>query len=232
MKITVIIPCFNEEKTINKIIEKINQLEIDKEIIVVDDCSDDNSLNLLEKLKKLKQINVLIKNEKNNGKGFCIKKAKDFISGDIIIIQDADLEYDPNDYFKLIEPIKNNITNVVYGSRVLKKNRYNNNNFISFIRIFANHFLTELSNIINKQNLTDAHTCYKVLRSDLFKKIHLCENGFSFCPEITTKLSNLNEKIIEVPISYIGRNYDEGKKIKISDGFKAILTLIKYKLQT
>jgi len=146
------------------------------------------------------------------------------------LIQDADLEYDPKDYPKLIDPIAKKKYKIVYGSRVLNKNRFENlDNFTHWVRIFANYILTKINNIINNQNLSDAHTCYKVFDSKIFKKIKLVENDFAFCPESTTKISNLGYKIYEVPISYKGRSYSEGKKIKFSDGLKAIFTIIKYK---
>ena len=138
------------------------------------------------------------------------------------------MEYNPKDYYQLIKPIIDGKANVVYGSRVLGKKRYQNNNFISLIRIFANHFLTIISNLINNQNLTDAHTCYKVCTKIIFEKINLIENDFAFCPEFTSKISSLNEKILEVPISYSGRTYEQGKKIKSIDGVKAITALFKY----
>ncbi len=229
MKLSIIIPCFNEVRTIEKIIEKIHLVQgINKEIILVDDFSNDGSRELIQtKLKN--KIDTLILNEKNYGKGYSIIQAKKKITGDIVIIQDADLEYDPNDYKKLIDPIVNNRSNVVYGSRVLGNNRYLSKKFSSIYRIFFNHILTIFSNILNSQNLTDAHTCYKVIKRDIFDKIYLEEFTFSFCPEITTKLSNINEKILEVPINYNGRSYKDGKKIKIIDGLIAIKTLLKYK---
>ena len=229
MKLSIIIPCFNEIKTIEKIIDKIVDLkDLDKEIIVIDDYSTDGSRELL-KTNLISKIDHLILNEKNYGKGFCIIQAKSKISGDIVIIQDADLEYDPNDYYELIKPITMKKTNVVYGSRVLGKKRYVGNSYISISRIFFNHILTILSNILNSQNLTDAHTCYKVVKREIFDNIDLEEFSFSFCPELTTKLSKLNEKIFEIPINYVGREYNEGKKIKLKDGFIAIKALIKYR---
>ena len=184
--------------------------------------------NLLKK-KLSKKIDKIIFHKKNIGKGGCIKSALKFIKGKITIIQDADLEYSPADYKKLIKPIVNKKSKVVYGSRVLYKNRYLNNNFSSFFRVFANQILTIISNIINNQSLTDAHTCYKIFESKFFKTIKLKENGFSFCPEVTTKVSILNEKIIEVPITYKGRTYEDGKKINFFDGVDALKTLIKYR---
>ena len=229
MKLSIIIPCFNEIKTIEKIIDKIVDLkDLDKEIIVIDDYSTDGSRELL-KTNLIQKIDHLILNEKNYGKGFCIIQAKSKISGDIVIIQDADLEYDPNDYYELIKPITMKKTNVVYGSRVLGKKRYVGNSYISISRIFFNHILTILSNILNSQNLTDAHTCYKVVKREIFDNIDLEEFSFSFCPELTTKLSKLNEKIFEIPINYVGREYNEGKKIKLKDGLIAIKALIKYR---
>ena len=226
--LSIIIPCFNEEKTIKKIINKIlNVKNIKKQIIVVNDASTDKSFYLIKKFKS--KIDI-INHKYNSGKGSCIQSASKKVKGNIVLIQDADLEYDPNDYQKLINPIIKKKYKVVYGSRVLNKNRYENlDNFTHWIRIFANYILTLANNIINNQNLTDAHTCYKVFESRVFKKIRLLENDFAFCPEVTTKISNLGYKIYEVPINYKGRSYLEGKKINIKDGFKAILALIKYK---
>ena len=204
-KITVIIPCYNEVNTIEKILDKVRKVEIKKQIIVVDDCSSDGTKNILK--NKLKdKIDLLIEHKQNYGKGKCIITAKPHVLNDIVIIQDADLEYNPVDYHNLIEPIVNKRVKVVYGSRVLnKKNYQKKKSFLSQFRIFGNHILTNISNFINDQKLTDAHTCYKVFAKKLFDKIHLNEVGFNFCPEITTKISNLNEKIEEVPIDYYGR---------------------------
>ena len=230
MKISIIIPVYNEEKTILKIINKIQKLSyLNKELIVVNDGSTDNTEKLLNSLfdKKIKIIN----HKKNLGKGASIRTAQKYISGTHVIIQDPDLEYDPDDYENLLNPFKSEKTSVVYGSRVLNKKRYMLKNFSSFERIFYNHMLTLISNTINNQKLSDAHTCYKVFKSELFKSIILEENGFAFCPEITTKISNLNINITEVAISYNGRNYSEGKKITYFDGFKAIFALFKYKIK-
>ena len=227
--LTIIIPVFNEINTIERILVEINKINfIQKQIILVDDFSTDGTRELI-KSELYKKVDKVIFNEKNFGKGFSIKSAQKYIQGEYTIIQDADLEYSPKDYKNLLEPLLNQGLNVVYGSRVLGKKRYNQKNFTSIFRIFANHLLTIFSNLVNNQNLTDAHTCYKVFRSSIFKKLDLEEKGFAFCPEVTTKLSNLNYQIKEIPISYNGRNYEEGKKIKFKDAIEAILALLKYK---
>ena len=229
MKLSIIIPVFNEIKTIKTIVDKILNLKnLEIQIIIIDDYSTDGSRETINN-ELTHKVDKIILHSKNLGKGAAIISAKNFIEGDIVLIQDADLEYDPKDYYKLIEPILKGSSKVVYGSRVLDTNRYKDNNFTSNIRVFANHMLTLLSNLINNQNLTDAHTCYKVFESKLFKNIELVENGFSFCPEITTKISNLKIEITEVKISYKGRSFEEGKKISLMDGFEAIKTLFKYK---
>ena len=231
MLVSVLVPVYNEEKTIVKILNLINlqRKNINLEILVSNDGSSDETSKILHNNNSL--FDLLIESQKNLGKGSAIKNIFKKAHGEIIIIQDADLEYDPGDYLKLIEPITQNKTKVVYGSRVLGRgNRYKDGkNFISIFRIFGNHLLTIISNIINKQNLTDAHTCYKVFKKEIADKLILEHNDFSFCPEVTTKISNLNERIIEVPIFYQGRTELDGKKIGIKDFFIAIFTLIKFK---
>lgn len=229
MKLTIIIPCYNEKNTIRKIISKILSININKEIIIVDDGSVDGSKKIIQSKIKNKYIKKIF-HKKNLGKGASINSAKKLITGDIVIIQDADLEYFPSDYFNLIKPIIMKQTNIVYGSRLLGKKKYKyKSNFYAYYRVLGNLFLTFVSNILNNQNLTDAHTCYKVFKSEIFKKIKLEENDFAFCPEITTKLSNMRQKIIEVPIRYSGRNYSEGKKIKLRDAYIALKTLFYYR---
>ena len=225
--LTIIVPAYNEKKSISKIIDQINEKIIyTKQIIVIDDFSNDGTRDVI---KNLSNIDEIVFHKRNMGKGAAIKSAIPFIKGNIVAIQDADLEYDPEDLNKLAKEILDQKTNVAYGSRVLNKKRYGNNNFISNFRIFGNHILTILSNLFNSQQLTDAHTCYKVFKREIFLKLNLKENDFAFCPEVNTKISLLNEKILELPISYRGRNVQEGKKIRFKDALKALLTIIKYK---
>jgi dolichol-phosphate mannosyltransferase len=226
-KLSIIIPVYNEKYTIQKILNKIYKLkDINKEIIIVNDGSTDGTKTILERNKK--KIKHLLNHKKNRGKGAAIQTAQKLVKGDIVLIQDADLEYEPSDYYKLLNEVYKGY-DVVYGSRVLGKNRYLAKNFTSILRIFCNHILTIISNILNNQNLTDAHTCYKMIATKVFLKIKLKENDFSFCPEITTKIGLKKIKIKEIPIKYSGRSYNEGKKINFLDGIKAILTLFKYR---
>ncbi len=229
MKLTIIIPVYNEINTINILLKKVIEVGIDKQIIVVDDFSSDGTREIIIKNFENK-IDKLILHEKNLGKGAAIISAKKYINGDFVIIQDADLEYDPDQYILFLNELKKKKIDALYGSRVLKKKKFHNiQNFSHKIRIWGNIFLTSVSNLINRQNLTDAHTCYKMVRADIFKSIPLKEKGFAFCPELNTKLSNIGIKIIEIPINYNGRTYDEGKKISAVDGLIAIKTLFKYK---
>ena len=231
MKVSIIIPVFNESNTILKILKKIKKIKkINKEIIIINDGSTDDTKKIIE--KKCKGLfNKLISYKNNRGKGYACRKGLKNVTGKIVIIQDADLEYDPKDYLKLLNPILKKKTNVVYGSRVLKGGvRIRPRSFDVVVRLSANHFLTFLSNILNNHNLTDAHTCYKVFKSNLIKKINLYEDGFNFCPEITAQFSKINERIYEVPINYYGRTHDQGKKIYFSDGIKAIYALFKYNI--
>ena len=226
-KITIIIPVFNEKKYINEIISRIKKnISFEKQIIIVDDYSSDGTRKII---KQIKNIDKIIFHKRNLGKGAAIKSAIPYIKGNIVAIQDADLEYNPVDLNKLIKIMISKDIKIIYGSRVLKKKRYNNNLFISNFRTFGNHVLTIISNLLNNQKLTDAHTCYKIFTNDIFIKLDLQENDFAFCPEVTTKISLLNEKIKEVPISFKGRTIAEGKKIQFYDAVRALITILKYR---
>lgn len=230
MKLSVIIPCYNEKKTIKKIIDKIFFQKINLEIILVDDGSDDGTVKVIKNYRKDSRIKKVF-HLKNKGKGAAIKSASKFISGDIVLIQDADLEYNPKDYKKILDKFKvNKDIKAVYGSRALNKNNYQGKmTLMRLIRIIGNKMLTLFSNSINSQNLTDAHTCYKSFRVNTFKKIILEEDDFSFCAEVNAKLSRMNINIEEVPISYSGRTIAEGKKIKFIDFFLAIKATIRHR---
>lgn len=223
MLLSVLIPAYNEINNIQNILEKIGEVNIPMEIIVVDDGSTDGTRELLNTLKSDK-IKVVF-HEKNQGKGGAIKTAIEHSKGDIIIIQDADLEYDPQDYYKLIPVIESGKEKVVYGSRFL--NKQNKHSYFSFF--LGGQVVTWITNILYFQNLTDEPTCYKVFDAKLLKSIKLNCTGFEFCPEVTAKIAKLGYKIPEVPISYYPRSISEGKKINWKDGVEAIWVLFKYR---
>jgi len=216
---------FNEAKTLPLILAKIQQVPIKKEIIMVDDGSTDGTKRLLRELERQDNIRVIYQNQ-NRGKGAAIRTAIPLVTGEVTIIQDADLEYDPNDYLKLIEPIKTNNTKVVYGSRFLNKQ-----NKHSYLRYYLGGLtLSLLTNLLYFQKLTDEPTCYKVFDSQLLKSLNLKCRKFEFCPEVTAKVAKRGIMIREIPISYYPRSIAEGKKIRWRDGLKAIWTLIKYRV--
>jgi len=223
MLLSVLIPAYNEINNIQNILNKIGEVNIPMEIIVVDDGSTDGTRELLNTLKNDK-IKVVF-HEKNQGKGGAIKTAIEYSKGDIIIIQDADLEYDPQDYYKLIPVIESGKEKVVYGSRFL--NKQNKHSYFSFF--LGGQVVTWITNILYFQNLTDEPTCYKVFDAKLLKSIKLNCTGFEFCPEVTAKIAKLGYKIPEVPISYYPRSISEGKKINWKDGVEAIWVLFKYR---
>lgn len=223
MLLSVLIPAYNEINNIQNILEKIGEVTIPMEIIVVDDGSTDGTRELLNRLKNDK-IKVVF-HEKNQGKGGAIKTAIEHSKGDIIIIQDADLEYDPQDYYKLIPVIESGKEKVVYGSRFL--NKQNKHSYFSFF--LGGQVVTWITNILYFQNLTDEPTCYKVFDAKLLKSIKLNCTGFEFCPEVTAKIAKLGYKIPEIAISYYPRSISEGKKINWKDGVEAIWVLFKYR---
>jgi len=224
--ISIIIPVYNEEKTIKIIIDKVlKQNELNKEIIVINDFSTDNTKSLIEDefSNKVKLIN----NDRNYGKGFSVKKGIEAASGDIIIIQDGDLEYDPSDYKKLLKPLIENRADAVYGSRFLGSGE---KRVLFFWHRFGNYLLTLFSNSLTNLNLTDMEVGYKAFKKEVFSDIILEENRFGFEPEITAKIAKKKLRIFEVGIKYYGRTYAEGKKINWKDGLSAIYCILKYNL--
>lgn len=233
-KLSIIVPVFNEENTIKEILKRINDAKlpsnIKKEIIVIDDCSTDKTSKIL---KKIKDINFLyIKHTKNMGKGTAIQSGLSKSTGDYIIMQDADLEYDPNEYFKLLQPILNSQAKVVFGTRLIDYPLvfFGRNKTVLPSHLLANIFLTSLTNLLYGSSLTDMETGYKLFKKEALKRIILSSKRFDFEPEITAKILKQNIHIIEVPIRVKPRTYKEGKKIGWVDGLVAIWTLIKYRL--
>lgn len=224
--LSVIVPCFNEINTIEEVIKKIKNSPIEsKEIIIVDDFSTDGSKDFLGNIKDKEIVTVF--HQRNEGKGAALSTGIALAKGEIIIIQDADLEYDPNEFLKVIGPIIDGKADVVYGSRFQGGQPHR---VVYYWHRLGNGFLTFLSNVFTDLNLTDMETCYKAFRSSLIKKIKIEEKRFGFEPEITAKISKLNCRIYEVGISYYGRTYNEGKKIGWKDGFRAIYCILKYNL--
>lgn len=222
MKLSIVIPVFNENKTLKKLLDKVLAVNVDKEIILVDDFSTDGTREILSQIKNEDVIVILKK--KNQGKGAAVKTGIEKSSGDYIIIQDADLEYNPQDYLKLLDPIKSGEAKVVYGSRFL-----GNHNFSSLSHKLGNRFLTLITNLLYGSEITDMETCYKLMPSYLAKELDIQSKRFELEPEITAKILKRGYKILEIPISYMGRKFSEGKKISWKDAFIAIWTLIKYK---
>jgi glycosyltransferase involved in cell wall biosynthesis len=226
MKISVVIPCFNEIRTIETIIQKVLAVELpfEREIIIVDDASTDKTRDYLRTLNNHDEIKVVFR-KVNKGKGAALRTGFAHTTGDMIIIQDADLEYDPNEYPKLLKPILDGKADVVYGSRFVSGDSHR---VLYFWHSIGNKFLTLLSNMFTGLNLTDMEVCYKVFRRSILNEIELKEDRFGFEPEFTAKISRLGCSIYEVGISYYGRTYEEGKKIKWKDGVRAIYVILKY----
>lgn len=233
-KLSIIIPVYNEEKTILEILNKVCNVElsdnISKEVLVINDCSTDETGRIVEDFL-IKNPNLDIKyfkHDSNQGKGAAIQTGISHATGNYLIIQDADLEYDPNEYNILLEPVKKSSADVVYGSRFIGGNPHR---ILFFWHTIGNKFLTFVSNIFSNLNLTDMETCYKLFKTDIIKSIKLKEKRFGFEPEITAKISRIPDiKIYEVGISYYGRTYKEGKKIRWKDGLRALYIIFKYNI--
>jgi len=230
MELSVIIPCFNEERTIKEIILRVKNslksLNITHQIIVIDDKSTDKTKNILE-TELRNSVDKIIFNTKNFGKGYSIKQGIECATGKFILIKDADFEYNPNDYKKILKPLQNELADVVYGSRFIGGNE---RRVLYFWHSIGNKFLTIMSNMFSNLNLTDMEVGYKLFKTEILKNIKLKENRFGFEPEITAKIAKMNVRIYEVGISYYGRSYNDGKKITWKDGFSAIRCIIQYNL--
>jgi glycosyltransferase involved in cell wall biosynthesis len=224
MRLSVIMPCYNEAESLPDILNKVRAVTIDKEIIVIDDCSSDDTPNVLANEQRNDPNLRVIRHERNRGKGAAVRTGIAAATGDVIIVQDADLEYDPNDFYVVLKPIFDGRVGVVYGSRFM-----GSHTGMYFWNALGNKFLTFLTNFLFNCWISDMETCYKAFRADIIKNIPLESNDFRIEPEITAKILLRKERIFEVPVSYIGRTYEEGKKMKPSQGFWAIWALFKYR---
>ena len=228
MKLSVVIPVFNEARTIATIVERVNEVDVDKEIVIVDDYSTDGTREALADVAARHPNVTVLHHERNMGKGRALRTGFAAARGDYVIIQDADLEYDPADYAKLLHPLEQGKADAVYGSRFAGVQEHR---VLYFWHSVGNNLLTLLSNMTTDLNLTDMETCYKVFRRELIQSIQLEEDRFGFEPEITAKLAKVGARIYEVGIAYHGRTYAEGKKIGMKDGFQALWCIAKYWLK-
>ena len=227
INLSVIIPCYNEEKTIFLIVEKIKKIKnLTIEIIIVDDCSTDSTSDVLKNISQVYPDIKIIRHEHNSGKGSAIQSGIKLVTGNIVLIQDADLEYDPSDYHNLLQPFIETDADVVYGTR-FKGGKYVRLHF--FWHYLANKILTTITNIVTNLNMSDMETGYKVFKSDIIKSLKLNENSFGIEPEITVKLAKKKYIFYEVPVSYHGRSYEQGKKITLKDAFIAIYCIFRYR---
>jgi glycosyltransferase involved in cell wall biosynthesis len=223
MKLSVVIPVFNEKNTVLRLLARVRSVDVSKEIIVVDDCSSDGTRDILQGLAPSDDLKMIFQ-PRNMGKGAALRAGFEHAAGDIVVIQDADLEYAPAEYGNLIQPIIDGKADVVYGSRFLG----GPHRVLLFWHWIGNHLLTMLSNMMTDLNLTDMETGYKVFRADVLRRIKLRENRFGFEPEFTAKVARAKLRIYEVPISYSGRDYSEGKKVGWKDGIAAFYFILKY----
>jgi len=224
LKLSVVVPAYNEVATIDTILERILQVPIRKEIIVVDDGSTDGTGERLRRWESHEEIKVL-RHPKNRGKGAALRTAFSQSTGQIVVIQDADLEYDPAEHLRLIQPIVDDVADVVYGSRFVSEGPHR---VLYYWHYKANRMITTLSNMFTDLNLTDVETCHKAFRREVLERITLEEDGFGFEPEFTAKVARLNVRIYETGVSYYGRTYADGKKINWRDGFRAVYVILKY----
>ena len=226
MRLSVVIPVFNEAATVGSIIEAVRAAPVDElEVVVVDDCSTDGTRDVLSSDEMRDQIDMLLFHDVNRGKGAALRTGFGAVTGDVVVIQDADLEYDPNEYPILLEPIAQDRADVVYGSRFMGGRPHR---VVYFWHMVGNRFLTLLSNMATNLNLTDMETCYKMMRREVVESLDLREDRFGIEPEMTAKIAKGNWRVYEVGISYYGRTYEEGKKIGWKDGFRAIYAIGRY----